>query len=237
MVRQITELEQALSTVSITEFEQISGKHYRENTEAENLDMLGFSIGFNQYKKELLQRAGDTTFVMSGDDYAANIEAFGFREVYSEQFMADFCRKTLSDILKVFWHDAGLLLYFDTFHSIRNSAKMWYNWLPLENLDSSTRFSCTSSGCFARTTDDERIWVGDHDAREALRTNVRRLRECGTLLNPWREQPHCLWVTHWGEKLSDAKAFDEATRKRLDCLPEEIQRAILHRVPSIGECP
>ena len=38
----------------------------------------------------------------------------------------------------------------------------------------------------AAYNNNELIWVGYHDCREALRFHIRRLREDGTFLNPWK---------------------------------------------------
>lgn len=226
-MRPTTPLEKVLSTDAIHEFEQRTGKSYRENNDAENMAMLAFHMRHNDAKCDLLKQAGDTTFSMSGDEYAANIEAFGFREVYSEPFTAEHCGRVNHDVLKVYWHDDGLLLYFDTYCGNRNSGKLWYNWRPLPYIDCQAKWQCTSSGGYEKI-DGELIWAGYHDCREAIRTNINRLREWGEFLVPWRKQPFALWVRHYGETGGSLESHDDKSRERIDKLPKDIQEAILH---------
>ena len=231
-MRKTTPLEHALSLDPIHEFEKVTGKHYRENTDAENRALLAFAMDFNTQKAALIERAGDTTFSMDAEAYAANITAFGFREIYTEPFMHARDGEARDEVLKVYWHEDGLLLCCDTFRGRRNAAKVWYNWQHPADLDSTTCCQCTSSGGYIRVAEDapERIWAGDHDAREAIRSKIRRLRECGTLLNPWRQQPPAVWLCHYGDDCDGWQDYEAVSRRRLDRLPQDIQAAILHNL-------
>lgn len=225
-MRRTTELERALATDPIMDFEARTRKSYRDNNEAENRAMLASCIGFNLYKEKLLKQAGDTAFSMSGEEYAANIEAFGFVEVYSEPFTADRYGKTFEDVLKVYWHPWGLLLRFDTYNGQRNGGNVYYNWKPYDGAD---WHSCVSSGSFA-DADGECIWVGYHDCREALRYNMRQLREHGELLPVWKYRPRTLWITHYADRdicVGKPAEYERLTQDRLAKLPTHVQQAIL----------
>lgn len=221
-----TPLEQALSNDPISEFEQLSGKDYKLNNDEDNMAMLGLAMIRNQQKHEIIKSAGDTTFSMSGEDYQANIEDFGFELVYEESFTATHCGSTNDDFLRVFWLD-GFLLYFDTYAGSRNGGKVWYNWKPNDDID----WGCVSSG--GMTGD---IWVGDHDCREALRFNINRLRANGKILKQWKHCPH-LWITHYGEKDNLFGKHDWGSKKphpakvrtqeRIEQFPRHVRKSIL----------
>jgi hypothetical protein len=226
-MRKTTPLEHALQSDPISEFEHISGHDYHENSDAENMGMLGLAMLHNEHKDDLLRQANDTRFSMSADEYARNIEEFGFKNIYSEPFTVEHCGSVKHDSLEVYWHDWGLLLYFDTYCEERNGGKVFYNWIPHDGID---RWQCTSSGGL-REIDGQSIWAGDHDCREALRHNMRQLYVNGTLLPKWKAQPFSMWITHYGEKDTNWEAYQDRTARRLDKLPKRVQRAILHRGP------
>jgi len=226
-MRKSTPVEQVLLNDPIAEFERLSGKDYKLNNDDENKAMLSLAMLRNEQKHDILESSGDTTFSMSGEDYQANIEDFGFELIYEEPFTADHCGDTNEDVIKVFWFD-GFLLYFDTCRGARNGGKVWYNWK--RNDDAET--GCTSSGGM---TDD--IWVGDHDCREGLRFNIDRLRANGEILKQWKHYPRCLWITHYGEKDnvfgkhdwrgSKPHPADVRTQERIDKFPEYVRKSIL----------
>ena len=87
-MRKSTPLESALSNDPIREFERLSGKDYKLNNDTENKAMLGLAILRNEQKHEIIKSSGDTTFSMSGEEYQANIEDFGFELIYEEPFTA-----------------------------------------------------------------------------------------------------------------------------------------------------
>ena len=225
-MRKSTSLESALSNDPIAEFERLSGKRWNENTDEDNKAMLGLAAIRNTQKHEIIKSSGDTTFSMSGEEYQANIEDFGFELIYEESFTATHLGSTKNDVLKVFWLD-GLLLYFDTYGGSRNSGKVWYNWKRNEDAET----GCTSSG----TMEDD-VWVGYHDCREALRFKIDRLRANGKILTKWKHCPSCLWITHYGEKddvfgkhtwNSKPHPADVRTQERIDKFPEHVRSSIL----------
>lgn len=223
----IEKLESALSNDPIAEFERISGKRWQENTNEDNKAMLGLAMLRNNQKHEIIKSAGDTTFSMSGEEYQANIEDFGFELIYEEHFTANHCGSTNDDTLKVFWFD-GLLLYFDTYAGQRNGGKVWYNWKRNDDAE----YGCTSSG--GMTGD---IWVGDHDCREALRFNINRLKANGKILKQWKHCPRSLWITHYGEKddifgnhdwgSNKPHPVNIRTQERIIQFPKHVRKAIL----------
>jgi len=237
----MSDLNELLNTDPIREFEKTTGHSYKSNSKDEDMDMLGFHLFLNSMKNEAVERAGDTTFSMSGEDYAANIMDFGFELIYREDFEGtqEFSEPVIyEDSLQVYWHSDGLLLYFDTYNGTRNSGKVWYNWLPDPESEVGR---CTSSGGYGQLESgdnwelDNLVWVGDHDCREAVRNNITRLRDNGTLLPVWEFQPSCMWITHWGEKdlfnsyenIGEVgKAPTQRTEERISKFPQHVQNAI-----------
>ena len=157
-----------------------------------------------------------------------------------------------NDTMYVYWHPVDcILLVFDTFYSGKsvNGGNFYYNWLPnAEN--KGKRWEFTSSGGYehpdGRSSDYKRVppdvwdaayennelfWVGYHDCREALRFHIRRLREGGTFLNPWKFSP-IVWLTHWADrkddrdKSYDSSGYDDITLERFAKLPQKAQDAL-----------
>ena len=115
-------------TDPIREWEELTGKDYKQNSEEDNKSLMGHFFAHNTVKNQLVTESGDTTFSMSGEDYQKNIEDFGFELIYQEDFTAESFGEVKQDTLKVFWLD-GILLYFDTYAGQRNGGNFWYNWV------------------------------------------------------------------------------------------------------------
>jgi len=225
-MRSSTPLEISLDTDAISEFEHLNGKPYRENTDEENMVMMGFYLQHIEDQRRLLELANDTTIGMSVEAYTQNITEFGFNEIYLESFTGVSGGKEMDGSLKVFWHPSGLLLHFDTYYGV-NSGKVHYNWRPFSR---NARF--ISSGSYTKSG----VWVGNHNCLIALRTNMRGLMENGELLSVWEQRPHSFWITHWGEKdLYENHDWTKPhpayarTNDRIAKFPESVQAAISGR--------
>ena len=222
------DLKKLLNTDPIAQFEKRTGKHYSENDELDDLEMMRDVFAHNSNKAAMLEASGDTTFSMSAMKYEECIREFGFQEIYSESFEVE----GKPDELKVFWMKRwGLLLHYDTFMGQRNGGKVWYNWIPNQNASRAV----TSSGGL-KVDGDVTIWVGNHDCREALRHNMVRLNAEGEFLPVWKFQPSCMWITHHGEKDelygrhtwndNTPHLADIRTQERVEKFPSEVQDAI-----------
>ena len=200
-------IQTALKTDPIDDFEKLTGKHYTENSDLENMALMAFHVDHANKKEKLLADNGDTVFSMSTDDYKRNIEEYGFKQVYHETFSG---RDNQPEDFYIYWLERhSILLCFDSHYGKRNSGKFYYNWKPLvEN-----RYEFTSSGGYK---DD--VWIGDHDCREALRHNIDQLASNGEFLTQWVETGF-LWLRHHG----DPEGFDRTERAKH--LPESIRRA------------
>ena len=109
---------------------------------------------------------------------------------------------------------------FDTYHTKDvNSGHIYYNWAP--NLTDKEWFNYTSSGKLHK---DKDVYIGSHDAREALRYHITMLREHGTFINPWIERPF-LWLLHYADTKGEYD-YEAINKARIDCLPDYVKQAI-----------
>lgn len=152
--------------------------------------------------------------------YRAIIENYGFEQALEIPFDG---RDGEKDTFFVYAHRDGLLLSFDTFWNRKsvNAATVRYNWRP--NGDRSQwRDGMVSSGHLHKTED---VWIGDHDAREALLFKLDRLRKHGEFLNPWIERPF-LWLLHYMDTKRPGYSHDAINAERIALLPAWVQEMI-----------
>lgn len=127
-------------------------------------------------KNKVLTDRGDTTFSMDTQSYIDVLEAHGYVLLSSDTVsVQQYDDPPRDESWYILAHPDGLVLYFDTHHGQRNSAKVCYVWRPVKDLEN--RWQCTSSGHMEGS-----LWIGDHDAREAGIFNMERLRQNGKLL-------------------------------------------------------
>lgn len=205
--------------------EKISGETYATS---DDVGFLGLALAarHNKIKDDVLVAADDTLLSNQLATYCRILTEEGFQLVLSVSFTGTGWgdEPVVEESLQLWWHSRdALLLCFDTFGGDRlNAAKIYYNWRPT----SEGWLSFMSSGSL-----HDGVWVGDHDAREALRLNLRNLRAKGIFVNPWVKQPF-LHLSHymehrmpdeWPGRMKRMKATNAA---RIAALPEEVQTAI-----------
>jgi len=83
----------------------------------------------------------------------------------------------------------------------------------------------------AATLDGKRqVWVGGHDCREALITNIKALFENGVFLKEWKECPFSWLTNYYDHKDSNARypftSHYDKTRKIISQFPIHVQNAI-----------
>lgn len=192
---------------------------------------LGFALfqDANARKEQALREVDDTVFSNDLERYRRIIEAEGFTEALRVPFTVqrDYSDgvETRQETLFIFFHDRdGILLVFDTYNGVGvNGGHFYYNWVPNRVWQEELLWThVVSSGGWH----DERLWGGYHDCREALRFNLRRLRQHGSFLPSWQVQPF-LWLLHYGDH-PHGKEYDYDTimQERLFLLPEYVQQRI-----------
>lgn len=212
------DLARLLSIDPLAEAERMTGKSYKDDNETMRLGM-GLHMIHAETTERALKAAQDSHFSMGLADTLALYADMGFVEVLRDEFVGT----TYSDepcpaeTFHILWRD-GILVTVESYNTTgRNSTKAYYN---VAIRDQSDMWSRTSSG---RLTDDD-VWVGDHDGRQGIRTNLARLAEVGDFLPVWREQPF-LWLLNYAETKGE---YDYAAinADRIGRLPAHVQYAI-----------
>ncbi len=219
-------IKDVMSVDPISEFEVRSGKSYKTNREAENIAMMFHAMNHNALKAESLRNQGDVSFGCDVAEYLRIVSAFGFEQVLCDEFTSE--KWGHQDKYLILWHPAGLLLAFDTFMGKSvNGGKVYYNWVP--SPDVTNRFRYTSSGHYTHSG----VWVGDHDCREGLVSNMTAMMNAGSFLTEWEQQPS-LWLLSYNDR-TETNYFStpkgewpstKITAERISRLPEHVQKAI-----------
>jgi len=165
----------------------------------------------------------DTTFSNKLDRYQRIVEEEGFKKVMELAIPSTEQCGSIHDGDKffVYYHPDGMLLRFDTYGVGINSSTLLFN-LYCEDVDAMSKARCDLK-CSSYPI-DKLNFSGDFDGREALRFHIRELRNHGTLLNPWLEQPF-IWLLHWADT-KDGYDYEAINKERLAMLPEEVQKMV-----------
>jgi hypothetical protein len=193
---------------------------------AHHLGMQNFFEN-NEKKKLALEALGDTSFHTPLDRYLQIVLGLDFELALEIPFKGSVGHETFY----VFWR-RGILMAFDTFWSRKhvNGGKFSYNWEPKPEVQEIWRY--TSSGTVTRLSED-RIWVGDHDCREALKHHISQLEAHGRILETWVDQGY-LTLLHHGDEIAlkregrtyNLETMQAITNARISLLPERIRKAI-----------
>lgn len=210
-----------LSFDALNEAEKITGKSYQEDRET---SALGFGLHMmqNEIKESALRAARDSHFRMNLAETLALYADMGFTEVLCDEFVGTTYGDEPAPVetFRILWHPEGILATVESYQSTgRNNTKVYYN-IALADPRLNNTWSRVASGSL--TGDD--IWVGDHDAREGIRTNLARLREVGTFLPVWIERPF-LWLVTYAETKGDYD-YQAINEGRISRLPADVQAAI-----------
>lgn len=213
------QLERLLRFDGLDTAERVTGKDYKSDEQTSFLGMA-LSMSNGEAKRTTLAELGDTTGFDTMERYVSVIEGAGYQRVLDEPFVDAY---GVAQTYFIYAHPDGLLLAFDSYGESLNGGKVYYNWIPADR----TIGRLTSSGAYQSTNPDktvmeaaadELVWAGDHDCREALLFNMRRLRENGALLTRWVHRPF-LWLKHHGE----GRDYKEANAACIAALPEWVR--------------
>jgi hypothetical protein len=207
--------------------EKITGKSYKTDKDTELLG-LALLMGHKEEKKSRLAESCDTYFSQSLENYLSIVNELGFKLAYTEKIIPK-TKDDKEDTYYIFYHPEGIILSFDSYWGNKsiNGGNFYYNWRP-NNIKNRSRL--TSSGSFARydTENNDYIWSGYHDCREALRYNINRLREHGSFVTPWLDCP-ILWFSHYGDKVSSddfnkrSEMYKTLSKLRMEAFPQEVK--------------
>ena len=216
-------LDQLLAYDPLAEAEQILGRG------SEPAAWLGMALAQQRgaaLRDELASR-GDTMLTNQLSRYLSIVRDLGFEEVLCLPFTG----RSWSDEpapaeeFRIMAHRDGMLLAFDTYNTTAvNGAKVWYNW---RCRDAEVGWRITSSGSYHRWDPETRsgTWVGDHDAREALRHKIQGLRDNGEFLARWERRPF-MWLLHHMDTKQEGYDHHAINEARIALLPDWVQTMI-----------
>lgn len=228
-----------LANDSLANAEKLTGKSYKEDEGTSNIGFL-MNVHDNIVRERALTAIGDTVFSMDWLAYCEMIEKFGFG------LMVEDFSPGGGESIRLYYHEKdGLLLITDSFRGNRNSASVHYNWMPKirpkedwanpEVAEFVDYCGATSSGGFEYIAETDNpfpknkldpdwknvVYVGNHDAREAVGFKMRRLRENGTFIPVWKKKPYMWLVAHWEKDQKDN--YDQINSNRIAKLPQWVQ--------------
>lgn len=212
----VKQLDKDLRFDGLSVAEKITNQSYKEDA---NTALMGLALSMenNKSKTSMLSACGDSTLSMDMEPYRQVIREEGFTLALHLPFQGE---KQTQEEFEVWFHTDGLLLVMDSFEGCRNSAKVYYNWKPNPDIQ---YHKYTSSGSISRV--DQTVWIGDHDAREAIRFKLFNLRKHGTFLSQWIENPF-LWLLHHRDTKQAGYDYKKINSERLAMLPDQVRIAI-----------
>ncbi len=170
----------------LLEAEKLTGKSYKEDDQTSALGLL-MHMEHGRRKREELALRGDTYW---GMPYAEAMDIFlgqGFVPVWGYSFED---RGAVRQACAL-WCD-GLLLVVDEYEGTLNTAKLEFNWTPLEGHPWSEFFRLPISGGMEHRSEgfddvegDPWVGVADIDVREGFVHLLAKLRASGVLLTTW----------------------------------------------------
>jgi hypothetical protein len=70
-----------------------------------------------------------------------------------------------------------------------------------------------------------KVWVGDHDCREAVKMNITNMIDNGTFLTKWKERPF-MWLLHYMDTKVEGYDYKQIIEDRIAMLPDHVREAI-----------
>jgi hypothetical protein len=206
-------LDELLGFDPLQEAEIMTGCSYNEDEATSSIGLL-LAVGNNQKKKELLKANKDSYYGMSFAEFVVLKDSMGFKSVASGTI------PNSEDEWFIGWRE-GILVVYDSFRGSLNSAKAFFNYLPLSDNSYRKGFSGTAF----EGPSGKNVWCGDFDAREGFKHRLGNYEETGIFLKEWIKQPF-LWLLHHGDSKVDGYDFDKINQQRIAMLPPEVQEAI-----------
>ena len=230
---------------ALGEAEKATGHSYKEDEPTMGLGFM-LHIGHTATKQAMLESQDDTSMRTKIEDYIRIAKSIGFEMVLEHDIIIPKELKQEYDDEKkvnrhyIMWHPGyAILLTFDSYWGNKsiNGSKFYYSWRPEKDLNT---YDYTSSGSMVQGPlgEDDRIWIGSHDGREALRFNISELAAHGEFVKQWPKYPS-LWLMHYGDQRLPKELEDNHSAvfgrgghwDQVNCgyaaqLPEHIQKAI-----------
>jgi hypothetical protein len=232
--------------------ERATGHSYKEDESTMGLGFL-MHLRHTAEKSAMLEGVDDTTMRTKLVDYLRIAKEIGFVMVFEQDIVVpEELREDYDDGRKdrhyIMWHPQhSILLVFDSYsnNTTVNGGNFYYTWRP-HNMGDYHNY--TSSGGFRKgpLREDDKVWVGSHDCREALRFHISELLTHGEFLSQWTEYPRP-WLMHYGDQRLPKERKDDFNFlhgpygywSQVNCgyasrLPEYVQKAICFNTDSEG---
>ncbi len=170
---------------------------------------IGVAMAFSQDRAALLKRlmdqTGDVHWGQSFADYCVRVESWGFELAYNELRTVTKDDGDVVESYRFYWHPEGWFLTVESYTYGPqdptpgvNMAYLYYN-LQVPSERKSEFWHTVSSGFWIRDTLDtpSPVWVGDHDARQAVKHTIESLKAAGAVpLAKWTEKPY-YWLVNY----------------------------------------
>lgn len=214
------EFENFLNRDSLYEAELITGKAYDEDESTRAMGLIDF-FAHNEVKREELALRDDSYHRMSYSAYCRILLDLNFELVFSERFDSA-SGETDEDVFELYWRN-GVLILCGSYGKNLNSSLAYFN---CEFEESHHAFKHRLSGHLHGESYDERryVWVGNFDAREAVRHRFGTMERHGRFLTQWVEAPR-LFLLNYAEHRSGLD-LHEVNSVKLGQLPLAVQCAM-----------
>ena len=229
------ELQSILDTDPLDLAEKLTGKSYKTDKETELLG-LGMHITHVQFRKQILESIGDTTFSNTLERYLRIIGGMGFEEALKIPFKGSGYSENdpIDEVFYIFIHRTkGLMLYFDTFGGDSvNGSHLLFAWKPIDGKEYSVHYS----GGWESESDpkwrhnpkyeergmpEDSYIPGSIDAREAFKHQVKQLDNNGTLLVPWpKYDGRFMWLLHYMDTKEEGYDYKTISAERIAMMPQ-----------------
>lgn len=225
------EIIEKLKFDPITESEILTGYSDKTNDLAVLLAMEK-TASINRMMDEL----GDTKFVNTLSDYLLKAISFGFEVVLREPFVNS---DGVDENFFIMWLEKySILLCFDT-HTWGDDGS-WTKPVPPPNVNGGhfyyniklkphgeINYRCIENGHFVDKNFEtkDRTWIGHHDCRTGLKSNIEFLADNGEFLKQWVKQPF-LWLLHHGDTDKEGYDYKKINEERIAKLPKKVRDAI-----------
>lgn len=211
-----------LQTDPILEAEKSTGKSYKESKLTDALGVINF-FEYNEKKERILHDLDDTSYSCSIKDYKRIIEDLGFQKVLEIPFSyIDYWNNQANEVYYIHYKQ-GMILSWDTYQKHRNSANLYFNWIANDQKHPWGKLRI--SGGLTELVDNKLALIGDLDAREAIRFNLKTLETEGVFLDPWVKRPF-LWLLHHGDTHQKDYNYESINKERIQMLPDYVKTMI-----------
>ena len=226
--------EKSLHIDALDLAERMSGKSYKEDEET---GMLGMSLQMmlSAQKKQLLQEQDDIHHGSGIEEYLRIMKELGFEIVYTEPFSVrqNPNEPITNEMYYIMWHPTRFILAsIESYDKTSlNSSKWYFAYKPISSDDyykQNFHFSGSWYGAREDLPRSEWVWVGNWDAREAIKHEIIKCDMSGKFVE-WPCTQFLQLNTYGDWKKCESHNYspaDEMTKKRFNALPDHVKSVI-----------